>query len=124
MRAQTPGQIHELFVQAFNSFSAGGLAELYEESAVMLSPEGAAASGRAAVREAFAPVLAMKIPIRLETRLCVENGGVALLSCTWAIEGTDPGGNAVRLTGTSSEVARRQGDGTWLYVIDDPGFGR
>jgi hypothetical protein len=33
---------------------------------------------------------------------------------------TDPQGNAVELSGQASDVLRRQADGTWLLVIDNP----
>ncbi|HET7755343.1 MAG TPA: hypothetical protein VFK85_15650 [Anaeromyxobacteraceae bacterium] len=38
----------------------------------------------------------------------------------WTLEGTGEGGKPVRLEGRSVEVARRQPDGSWLYVMDAP----
>jgi hypothetical protein len=34
--------------------------------------------------------------------------------------GTGPDGSAVSMSGDTSEVIRKQSDGTWRYVIDDP----
>lgn len=34
--------------------------------------------------------------------------------------GTDGDGNAVDLRGVTSELLRRQADGSWKYVIDHP----
>jgi ketosteroid isomerase-like protein len=34
--------------------------------------------------------------------------------------GTDPDGNPVSLSGLAAVVHRRQADGFWLYVIDNP----
>jgi ketosteroid isomerase-like protein len=34
--------------------------------------------------------------------------------------GTDPDGNDVSMTGLTSDVVRRQPDGNWLFVIDNP----
>jgi ketosteroid isomerase-like protein len=46
----------------------------------------------------------------------------------WTLSGTDPNDNAVELAGRTSDVARRQLDGNWVFVIDNPfggehGFG-
>jgi ketosteroid isomerase-like protein len=36
------------------------------------------------------------------------------------LDGTGPDGKPVKIEGQSAEVARRQPDGTWLFVIDNP----
>jgi ketosteroid isomerase-like protein len=39
----------------------------------------------------------------------------------WTLTGgTDPDGNPVELSGRATEVLRRQDNGSWLVVIDDP----
>ena len=39
----------------------------------------------------------------------------------WSLTGgTDPDGNPVNMEGRSTEIMRRQSDGSWLDVIDDP----
>ena len=38
----------------------------------------------------------------------------------WVLEGTGPDGKPIKMEGQSAEVARRQPDGTWLFVIDNP----
>jgi ketosteroid isomerase-like protein len=47
-------------------------------------------------------------------------GGLAYLSNRWSLSGgTMPDGRAAALGATTAEVARRQPDGTWRYVIDN-----
>jgi len=41
------------------------------------------------------------------------------LSNGWSLSGTEPDGTPVVLGATTAEVARRQADGTWRYVIDN-----
>ena len=50
-----------------------------------------------------------------------ENGDIALLNSQWQVTGTDPEGNAVSMSGNGSEVVRRQADGSWKFIIDNPG---
>ncbi len=47
-------------------------------------------------------------------------GDLALLHAEWTLKGTGPDGQAVELAGRTSEVVRRQTDGSWRYVIDNP----
>jgi ketosteroid isomerase-like protein len=45
---------------------------------------------------------------------------LAYLSNRWSLSGgTMPDGSPAALGATTAEVARRQDDGTWLYVIDN-----
>jgi ketosteroid isomerase-like protein len=46
---------------------------------------------------------------------------VALVYSTWTLKGgADPNGNPIDLAGQSTDVVRRQPDGTWLFAIDNP----
>jgi len=51
-----------------------------------------------------------------ETRKVIVHGDYALMSATF-----NANGGAV--SGTTGEMARRQPDGTWRFLIDDPAFG-
>ena len=124
MPAKTAQQIHALFLEAFNAGSMERLLAIYEDNATMAPPGASPVTGKAAIAAALSPVLAMGLQMKLETLFALESGDLAMLSCRWSAEGKGPDGNPMRLSGTSSEVARRHADGTWLYVIDDPGLGR
>jgi ketosteroid isomerase-like protein len=51
----------------------------------------------------------------------VESGDLAVAYGEWTFRGgTDPDGNAVNLEGRATDVMRKQPDGSWLDVIDDP----
>jgi ketosteroid isomerase-like protein len=38
----------------------------------------------------------------------------------WTLNGTSPEGGPVEIAGQTSDVLRRQSDGNWLIVIDNP----
>jgi ketosteroid isomerase-like protein len=48
------------------------------------------------------------------------DGELALTSSTWSVSGNDADGKAFTANGKSMEVVRRQPDGTWRFVIDNP----
>ena len=64
-----------------------------------------------AIRAAMKPFADMKPDIKCDARKVVEAGDIALIHNYWTMTGA---------TGHAVEVARRQSDGSWLYVIDDP----
>jgi uncharacterized protein (TIGR02246 family) len=119
MPATTPEQIHRSFEDTFNAGDLDGLMELYESDAALIAHPGSVAHSPEQVRAALQGFLALKGRIRLETKLVVTVGDLAYLSNTWSLSGTGPDGNPVVLGATTAEVARRQADGTWRYVIDN-----
>ena len=57
----------------------------------------------------------------LETRAVVESShGVAVLHGGWTIEPSDGMEAEVTRQGLSTELVRKQSDGTWLFLIDCP----
>ena len=122
MQASQPQDLHRLFTEAFNGGSAEGLLALHDDHAGFVTGPGAAITGKAAIAEVMASFLALKGKIQRDTVSVTEGGGdIALLEGRWTLDGTDGDGNAVHLTGSSREVVRQQPDGSWLYVIDNPG---
>jgi ketosteroid isomerase-like protein len=62
----------------------------------------------------------MKPTIQLTTRKVVHVEDTALLVADWGFHGTAADGCDVSTSGSSIEVARRQPDGSWRYLIDLP----
>ncbi|MCG2623376.1 nuclear transport factor 2 family protein [Arthrobacter sp. I2-34] len=110
--ARTPEDITRLFVERSNAGDADGVAALYEEDAVMAYPPGQTTVGRAAIRELWASVLAHAPTFSQEDPLpTLVCGDIALTS-------TAPKDDA----GARAQVVRRQPDGSWLRIIDQPEF--
>jgi uncharacterized protein (TIGR02246 family) len=112
-----------MFVEAFNAGDEHALMELYESEAALVPEPGQVLTGTEQVRVALQQFLALQGRIRLEPRHTVQTGDLVLLIGDWSLTGTGPDGAPVTLGGPSIEVARRQADGTWRYVIDAP-FGQ
>src|SRR5262245_35036076 len=120
MPAHTPEELDVLFVKALNVGDIEAIMKLYEPAAALTSQPGQVVSGTKAVREALSGFLATKPRMTLEARTLAEAGGIALTTSKWVLEGTGPDGKPMKMEGQSAEVARRQPDGTWLIVIDNP----
>src|SRR5271156_3308231 len=109
------GELHRLVESAFNAGDPDALVDLYEEDAAMATPDGTFVKGREAVREQWAGFVALGGSIQMVTRHAVVVGDTALLSNDWHFAGA-----GMELSSRTAEVARRQPDGTWKYVIDHP----
>src|SRR5262245_19644017 len=120
MTAATPAATVERFSRLLSEARLDRLLELYEEDAVFAPEPGRAVRGIDEIRSALAPFLAMHPRMSGEVQKVLEGEDTALVSYRWSLEGTGPNGEPVRLEGTSSDVLRRRGDGTWGVLIDDP----
>jgi uncharacterized protein (TIGR02246 family) len=112
--------LHLLWVEGVNRGDLDGLAGLYEDEAAFVVRPGHVVTGGAAVRQATADLLALRTSATLEVRGVVRTGEVALLISSWHLTGTAADGSVVDVGGQTSDVVRRQADGTWTFAIDNP----
>ena len=108
------------FFEAFNRGDLDAVIALYEPKATMVAQPGQMAEGRAAIREALIRFLTMKPTLTTEKKSLVTAGDIALAVIRWTLNRKGPNGAPVRMEGTSSDVLRRQAEGRWLFVIDNP----
>ncbi|HKN97579.1 MAG TPA: nuclear transport factor 2 family protein [Pseudonocardiaceae bacterium] len=111
-KAMKPEDITRLFVERSNAGDAAGVAALYEENAVLAYPPGQQTVGRAAIQALWEQVLANRPRFEPEPPL------PTLVSGDIALTATPPKDGA----GARAQVVRRQPDGSWLRVLDQPEF--
>jgi uncharacterized protein (TIGR02246 family) len=113
-KAMRPEDLTRLFVERSNAGDAEGVALLYEEDAVLAYPPGGQTLGRVAIQALWEKVLANAPHFEQEELLpTLVSGDIALTS-------TAPKDDA----GARAQVVRRQADGSWLRVLDQPEFRR
>jgi uncharacterized protein (TIGR02246 family) len=111
-KALKPEDLTRLFVERANAGDAAGIAALYEQDAVMAYPPGEVTIGRDAIQALWEKILANRPRFQPEAPLpTLISGDIALTS-------TPPKDGA----GARAQVVRRQPDGTWLRVLDQPEF--
>jgi uncharacterized protein (TIGR02246 family) len=121
MRANSPEEIHAVLAEAFNTGDLDAFVEVHEDSAVtIVPPEGRQVTGRKEIRDALAPVFALRPRVTNEVLKKLENDGLALTQARWSLVGTDPEGEPVEMDGEGTVVSRRQPDGTWRIVMENP----
>lgn len=113
-RRVTRRRLSSGFVERSNAGDAAGVAALYEEDAVLAHPPGRVTAGREASRALWEKVLANSPRFEPEPPLPTLVGGDIALTSTL------PGDGA----GARAQVVRRQPEGSWLRVLDQPEFVR
>jgi ketosteroid isomerase-like protein len=105
--ALDPQDLERLLVSREREGDVDGMAALYEPHAVLDCGDGQLVQGREAIRAFYAELVAMGRKFDFgDQRPAIISGNLALTS-TRAPDGS-----------VTAEIARRQGDGTWLWVID------
>ncbi|PZG51060.1 hypothetical protein C1I98_09295 [Spongiactinospora gelatinilytica] len=108
-RAVVPEDLSRFVVERLNAGDADGLVALYEPDAVLALPGGGVATGSSEIRAAYERIVAERPVFTPGAQLpTLRSGDLAMTS--------------VRLGDGAAtvEVARRQPDGTWLWVLDQP----
>jgi ketosteroid isomerase-like protein len=116
----TPERVLETIVTGINSGDLESLMPLYESEAAFATQPGDLAHGSPGVREALSGFIAMNGKLDLEVTRVLEVDDLALVLGAWTFNGPGPDGEPVRLEARNADVLRRQPDGTWRFVIDNP----
>jgi uncharacterized protein (TIGR02246 family) len=122
--AMEHAQIQKMIDQSNAAISARDIDAIlatYEPTAAMAGPPGAPVStGTPALREAFKNFLAINPDITMTNSNVIVSGDIALHSYTWKMSAKLPDGSPMEQSGLATVVLRKQTDGRWLMVIDNP----
>ena len=116
----TPVQVLEAIVDGINSGNLDSLMSLYESEAAFATQPGSLAHGLPGVREALTGFISLRGKLELEVTRVLEVDDLALVIGVWSFSGTGPDGEPVHLAAKNADVLRRQTDGSWRFVIDNP----
>lgn len=117
---QQPHELHKYYAAAFNTGDVEQVLRLFEPQAQFVSPAGTVHTGLAAIRAELAGYLRRGGTMRITTRLVLEFEGFALLRSEWELIYKHVPGQSVILRGEGLEVGRRQANGVWQFVVDQP----
>jgi ketosteroid isomerase-like protein len=112
--ANTPNDICHLFSQYMREGDIDSVLSVYDPDVVFLNRERVPRLGLAERRQELAPFAAAKARFDFPSKQIIEAGDIALMHTQWRITGPEP------LSVHAIEVARRQPDGTWRWLIGDP----
>ena len=120
MATTSPEQVLDRIVTGINAGDLESLMPLYESDAAFATQPGNLAPGAPGIREALTGFISMKGKLDLEVTRVLEVDDLALVIGVWTFNGTGADGKPVQLAAKNADVLRRQADGTWRFVIDNP----
>src|SRR6185369_134771 len=110
----------EAMTSSFHQGDIEGIMRTYEPTAVVVGQPGAPVQGDGPLRAMFAGFISAKAHFTFASHEVVAAGDIALHVTPWTMTGVAPDGSAIAGGGLSVAVLRRQADGKWLMVIDNP----
>lgn len=114
MPARTPEEICELFKQYMAAGDIESLLTIYDSEVVFLNRSREFRRGREELRQELAPLAAAKAIFDFNIKQVIQSGDIALMHTEWRVSAPKP------MRSYAIEVARRQPDSTWRWLIGDP----
>ncbi|MFI8280545.1 nuclear transport factor 2 family protein [Streptomyces sp. NPDC085929] len=116
--AETPQQVGTLFTEYLAAGDIEGLLSLYEPNAHFVPTPGTHLTGTDSIRPALQQLIDGGARLTLEPRDIRQVDDLALVSNHATLTGVGP----EPVISTTTEILRRQPDGGWVHVVDDPYF--
>ena len=113
MQARRPAELPLVFQHHLNAGDLPGLIANYYAQEVTYAPVPGVVLSGSDVEPAIGRLIALGKAIEVTVRHVLESGDTALIVLDWIIP-------EAGMSGTATDVARRQPDGTWKCVIDNP----
>ena len=97
-----------------------GIMSAYETNAIIVFEPEKPVSNPAAQRQIFNQMIAMDPRYESTGQEVFVNGDIAFHFTPWAMTGMAPDGTEIKQSGLSVAVLRKQPDGNWLMIFDNP----
>jgi uncharacterized protein (TIGR02246 family) len=116
----TPEEVLNSIVEGINTRNLDSLMALYETDACFASQPGQLAKSPETIRQSLRSFIDLNGKLNLKVKRVLQSSDLALVISEWSVSGTGPDGKLVNMATKSADVLRRQADGTWCFVIDNP----
>jgi uncharacterized protein (TIGR02246 family) len=119
--AQNPAEVYATYLKAFNAGNVDATVACYEPAACFMSRSGRAAYGEAELREVFRLTFSNKPQMKFHVRKVIPAGeNLALVVVEWRSKAISAEGEVRLWSGMATDIVRRQPDGEWKIVLDNP----
>jgi uncharacterized protein (TIGR02246 family) len=109
--------------ESFHKKDINGVLASYEPNAVIVFEPEKPASGTDAIKQGFMDFFAVNPKFEYSGHEVFINGNLAMHFAPWTMTGKAPDGTAIQQSGLSVVLLRKQQNGKWLMVFDNP-FGQ
>jgi ketosteroid isomerase-like protein len=120
MIANSPEYAVELLDRAFAQGDLDTVLSFYEDAAVVITEPGKSARGTGELRSFFAGAMRSGSQAEQLRTQVIEADGVALFLSRWTLHRKGAGADVTPRTFIATTVFRKQPDGGWKALIDNP----
>jgi len=94
--------------------------DCFDDQAIYVTGIGTFVTGKENIRKAIEQVCALKPDLQAQrsTRFTVDN--ITSWVDEWTLKAILPDGTKLDLKGTSSDILKKQTNGNWVYLVDNP----
>lgn len=110
----------EKMVTAFQKKDIDGVLATYENDAIVLFEPQKPVSGKETLRAVFTQFVGMNPQYTFSGHEIYISGNIATHIAPWKMVGQMPDGSKIEQSGLSVAVLRKQADGNWLMIQDNP----
>jgi uncharacterized protein (TIGR02246 family) len=116
-----PADVYPALLQAFNGGDIDAILACYEPEACFVLKSGHVARGAAELREMYRATFSYRPDLELDVRKIIPAGDdLALVVVDWRYKTVSSSGAARAWAGTATDIVRKQPDGRWKLVLDNP----
>jgi uncharacterized protein (TIGR02246 family) len=117
-----PRDIDARISKAFEDGDLDGACSLYEPGCAFVTFSGAVTTSASEIRAELEGLVAMRPTVTVEEVAVIEcnDGTLATTRARGTISGTGPDGEPAVVPFHTLAVVRKQPDGSWKFLIDDP----
>jgi ketosteroid isomerase-like protein len=116
----TPKEFLSSYVKEFNAKNVSSLMDMYETGACFVIQPGQVVNGLENIRQSLQVFIDMNGYLQSNVKGVVQTSNLALVTTEWSFSGTGPDKKPVDIDGKATDILRRQSDGTWRILIDNP----
>ncbi|CAM1374215.1 YybH family protein [Tenacibaculum xiamenense] len=107
-------------VSAFQNKNIDGILSTYEENAVVMFEPQKPIQGKENLRKAFSQFVMFNPTYKFGGHEIYISGNIAKHISPWSMVGNLPDGTEIKESGLSIAILRKQADGNWLMIQDNP----
>ncbi len=112
-------ELNDYFIETMNAGDLEGALSCWTDETVFHTADGVF-TGIEDLRRELKAFIDTQPTLSIEELHRVEAGDTTLVALRWELKGTGPDGEPIEMGAVDSNVFRRQADGTWRILIDNP----
>jgi len=113
-------KVIENMTSSFHNSDIEGIMASYEQNATIMFEPGKPTSDPTVLREMFNRAFTLNPKFEYSGHEVFISDDIAVHYAPWTMTGKTPDGTSIEQSGLSVAVLRRQPNGKWLMVIDNP----